>query len=75
MNTNASERRRQRRANPVAPEQRLAVDIEAAARLLSVSRRTIYKLITEGRLVTLKIGARRVISRVEIERLLAAGVE
>jgi excisionase family DNA binding protein len=75
MNEHARERRRQRRNNPVAPEQRLAVDVDGAAHLLSVSRRTIYKLITDGQLATLKIGARRLIARSEIERLLAAGAE
>ena len=64
---------RNRRANPVPLAERLALDMQSAADMLSTSRRHLYDLIAEGRLVTTKIGLRRVIARSEIERLLAEG--
>ena len=66
-------RSRSRRLNPIPPEQRLAVGVETAANLLSISRRHLYELIAEDRLVSAKIGARRVILVAEIERFLAEG--
>jgi excisionase family DNA binding protein len=50
---------------------RLAYSIDETARLLSISRRHVYELIAEGRLVGRKLGARRVIPRREIDALLA----
>lgn len=66
---------RNRRTNPVPPEQRLGLDMQNGADMLSVSRRQLYDLIAEGRIKTVKIGLRRVIPRSEIERLLAEGTE
>jgi excisionase family DNA binding protein len=69
----AERRQRNRRANPVPPAERLALDVQSAADMLSTSRRHLYDLIAEGRLASTKIGLRRVIPRSEIERLLAEG--
>ena len=70
-------RQRNRRANPIPPEQRDAVDVETTANLLGVSRRTIYKLISTGELQSVKVRGRRLIPRRAreqlIERLLAEG--
>lgn len=66
-------RRRARRANPIPPEQRDATDVETTAALLGVSRRTIYELITDGTLRSIKIRGRRLIPRSERERLAAEG--
>ena len=69
--------RRNRRANPIPPEQRDAVDVETTANLLGVSRRTIYKLISTGEIQSVKVRGRRLIPRRAreqlIERLLAEG--
>jgi excisionase family DNA binding protein len=54
---------KQRRRNPIPPEQRDAVDVNTTAALLGVSRRTIYDLIARGELASVKIGARRLIPR------------
>jgi excisionase family DNA binding protein len=51
-------------------DDRLAYSIDEAARLLSISRRHLYDLISKGRLTSCKLGARRVITRSELERLL-----
>lgn len=61
--------RRIARARSTAP--RLAYSIDETAVALGVSRRTIYDLISDGRLTSAKIGARRVISHSELERFLA----
>ena len=68
-------RTRQRRHNPIPPEQRDAVDVETTADLLGVSRRTIYELISTGEIQSVKVRSRRLIPRRAreelIERLLA----
>jgi excisionase family DNA binding protein len=62
--------RRNKRENAVPREQRIALDIETAADMLSVSRRHVYDLINEGRIRSTKLGDRRLISRRELERLI-----
>lgn len=62
--------RRNRRPNPLPPEQRIAVDVETAADMLSISRRHIYELIAAGDLTTAKVGARRLVRIAEIQRYL-----
>ncbi len=62
--------RRARRANPVPPENRIAVDVVTAADMLSVSRRHLYQLISAGDLATAKVGSRRLVRVAEIERFL-----
>jgi excisionase family DNA binding protein len=73
MDASTLRRRRTRRPNPVPPRERLAVPVDVAADLLSCSRRHLYDLITEGQLVTIKVGRRRLVPRAELERLLAKG--
>jgi excisionase family DNA binding protein len=48
---------------------RLAFSIEEAQQASTLSRRTLYRLIRRGQLRTVKRGARRLIPRVELERL------
>jgi excisionase family DNA binding protein len=48
----------------------LALSINAAAAALNVSRSTVYALVNAGRLPTIKIGARTLITRLCLERLL-----
>jgi excisionase family DNA binding protein len=63
-----SRRRKQLRdPHPTA----LAYSVDEAARVLGVSRRTVYELIAEGRLHSAKLYARRLVTRAELERFLA----
>jgi excisionase family DNA binding protein len=48
----------------------LAYSVDEAADLIGVSRRTLYELIAERRLVSLKLRGRRLITRSALERLL-----
>jgi excisionase family DNA binding protein len=59
----------QMNANP-NPSTRQAYSIEETAQQLSVGRNTIYNLLNNGELKSLRIGARRVIPANEITRLL-----
>ena len=49
----------------------LAYSVNEAADLIGVSRRTLYELIADRRLVSLKLRGRRLITRSALERLLA----
>ena len=54
-------------------ERPLAYSINEACRLLSISRRHFYNLLSEGKIQTVTIGARRVVSREELERIVREG--
>lgn len=47
----------------------IAVSINQAARALGIGRSTIYKLINEGRLETIKIGRRQLIKASSLHNL------
>lgn len=53
------------------PPARLAHTIAEAGQLLSLSRASIYRLISEGDLKAIRIGSRRLIEASQIEALLA----
>jgi excisionase family DNA binding protein len=53
------------------PIDHLAYGISDAARVVGVSPSTIKRLLAAGQLASVRIGARRVIMRTELERLLA----
>lgn len=53
-----------------APGQALALSIDDTSKAIGCARGTTYKLIREGKLRAVKLGARTVIPRREIERLL-----
>ena len=53
------------------PDYRRAYTINETARVLSVSRSTIYKLMKNNSLKTIKLCGRRVVTRDSIEDLLA----
>jgi excisionase family DNA binding protein len=57
------------------PDSRLAYSIPDASRLLSISRRHVYQLLSERKLKSIKLGSRRLIPRSELERLVAEGGE
>ena len=60
--------------NPEKCERR-ALSINEAAGTCGLSRATLYRLMAEGRLATLKIGARRLVPIAAIDRLLSVGAE
>jgi excisionase family DNA binding protein len=52
---------------------RLVLSIREAAHACGLSRTTIYRLIAQGKLKTVKVGARRLVRPEAIEELLNAG--
>jgi excisionase family DNA binding protein len=56
------------------PERR-ALSIEEAAEACGLSRATLYRLIADGRLVTLKIGARRLVPVTALDALLTRSAQ
>ena len=58
--------------NPQSIERR-ALSIVEAARVCEISRATIYRLIADGKLTTLKIGARRLVPVAALDALLNGG--
>jgi excisionase family DNA binding protein len=58
--------------NAFKPERR-ALSVVEAAQTCGLSRATLYRLIANGKLTTLKIGARRLVRPEAIEELLNAG--
>lgn len=59
----------------VRPEDKLALRVNEASAAAGISRSTIYKLMTTGKLRTTKVGGRRLILREDLQALLQAGVE
>ncbi|HMP00941.1 MAG TPA: helix-turn-helix domain-containing protein [Gemmatales bacterium] len=52
--------------NPTPTPEPLLVDLRTAARLLSVSVRTLWSMTTDGRLPHVKIGARRLLRMTDL---------
>jgi excisionase family DNA binding protein len=50
----------------------MAYSIAETCEAIGVTRPTLYKLIAEARLRTVKVGTRRLVPATEIERLLAS---
>jgi excisionase family DNA binding protein len=59
---------------PAAFERR-ALSIEETAKTCGLSRATLYRLISDGKLTTLKIGARRLVPVGAIDALLNGGTK
>jgi excisionase family DNA binding protein len=57
----------------ILEEKRRAYSIREAARMCGVSRATLYRLLKEGKIATIKIGSRRLIRDDQINALLAGG--
>jgi excisionase family DNA binding protein len=62
-------------SNSAQPQRRLALSVKEAAQACGLSRATIYRLIADGKLATLKIGARRLVPIGAIDALLAGGAK
>lgn len=58
-------------ASPSPPE-RMAYRVREAADVLAISRSRFYELVAEGKIRTLKEGARTLVRRSELERYLDA---
>jgi excisionase family DNA binding protein len=54
---------------------RPALSIKEAAEACGLSRATLYRLMADGKLTTLKIGARRLVPVVAIDALLSGGAK
>jgi excisionase family DNA binding protein len=54
---------------------RRALSIKEAADACGLSRATLYRLMADGKLTTLKIGARRLVPVVAIDALLSGGAK
>jgi excisionase family DNA binding protein len=54
-------------------QERRALSIEETAEACGLSRATLYRLVANGRLATLKIGARRLVPVSAIDALLNGG--
>ena len=57
--------------DPDATHLRVSYSIPEVAEMVGISRRTVYEEIYSGRLSTLKIGARRLVSRRQLDAWLA----
>jgi excisionase family DNA binding protein len=62
-------------ANGLQIVERRAFSIVEAAQMYGVSRATVYKLIEQNKLETVKIGSRRLVPLPAIDALLSAGAQ
>jgi excisionase family DNA binding protein len=56
-------------------QDRRALSIKETADVCGLSRATLYRLMADGKLATLKIGARRLVPLVAIDALLSGGAK
>jgi excisionase family DNA binding protein len=54
---------------------RRAYSIREAASMCGVSRATLYRLLRQGKITTIKIGSRRLVPEASIDALLAGGAQ
>ena len=62
-------------ANGLQIVERRAFSIVEAAQMCAISRATVYKLIEQNKLETVKIGSRRLVPLSAIDALLSAGAQ
>jgi excisionase family DNA binding protein len=55
--------------------ERRALSIQETARTCGLSRATLYRLLKDGKLTTIKIGARRLVPVASIDALLKEGMQ
>jgi excisionase family DNA binding protein len=58
---------------PANNQEKRAFSVREAARICGVSRATLYRLLKEGKITSIKIGNRRLIRDDQINALLAGG--
>lgn len=71
INTEAATPPRRKTASSLHPHA-LAYGVDEAARLVGVSRRTLYELINDKKLESKKLRGRRIVTRASLEKLLAS---
>jgi excisionase family DNA binding protein len=62
-----------KQAETIKTEERLALRVKDAAAVSGLSRSTLYKLLGQKKLRTVKVGGRRLILRESLETLLQTG--
>ena len=62
-------------SNNIQKQDRRALSIKEAAQTCGLSRATLYRLIEQKKLMTLKIGARRLVPVASIDALLNGGAQ
>ena len=58
-------------SNTLQKQERRALSIKEAAQSCGLSRATVYRLIADGKLITLKIGSRRLVTVAALDALLS----
>ena len=58
-----------------APDQKLALSVVETAKLLGVSRNTVYEAIRQNRITAIRLGRRMLVPRAALERLLSGNDE
>ncbi len=53
------------------PDNKLALSVQETAKVLGISRGSVYEAINQGRIPTIRFGRRLLVSRVALERLLS----
>ena len=56
---------------PSLPDHKLALSVQETAKVLGISRGSVYEAINQGRIPTIRFGRRLLVSRVALERLLS----
>jgi excisionase family DNA binding protein len=64
--------RKSQTQEPASVERR-ALSIEEAAKACGLSRATLYRLLSDGKLTTIKVGARRLVPVVALDALINGG--
>ena len=62
-----------RRPDPIAPSERLAYRVDEFCSIVRLGRTTAYRLISEGKIQTVKIGGRRLITKASADALINGG--
>ena len=62
-------------SNTLQKQERRALSIKEAAQACGLSRATLYRLLNDGKLTTIKVGARRLVPVASIDALLAGGAQ
>lgn len=57
------------------PDQKLALSVDETAKLLGVSRNTVYEAIRQNRITAIRFGRRMLVPRAALEQLLSGNAE
>jgi excisionase family DNA binding protein len=62
-------------SNTLQKQERRALSIKEAAQVCGLSRATLYRLLNDGKLTTIKVGARRLVPVASVDALLDGGTQ